>query len=112
MHPPVTLLVCAAYLAAISPVHAADDWTGPDKTKHFMVSAAVGTISGFYLENKWKAFGVAMIPGLLKEVADSNDANNHFSSRDLVADALGAAVGVHVGHWILSRRGVSYHAAF
>lgn len=105
-------LVSMAVVVLSSPVLANDDWTGPDKTKHFIVSAALGTVSGVYVENKWKAFGLAMVPGLIKEIMDANDPNNHFSSRDLVADALGAAVGVHVGHWIISRRGVGYQTAF
>jgi hypothetical protein len=30
------------------------------------VSFALGTASGAYFENKWTAFGVVIIPGLLK----------------------------------------------
>ncbi len=101
------LLLTVACLAGHAPAQAADDWNGADKAKHFAVSAVLGTASAMHFENKWTAFGVAMIPGVLKEITDS-----HFSSKDLAADALGAALGVQLGHWIVTRNGVGYRAAF
>ena len=90
----------------------AEEWSGADKAQHFALSAAFGTLSAMHFENKWTAFGVAMIPGLLKEIHDGSQAGNRFSGKDLAADALGAAVGVQFGHWIVTRNGVGYQAAF
>lgn len=103
----MTLLAAGAGLALMPSAQAADDWDGADKSTHFAVSAVLGTASAMHFENKWTAFGVAMIPGLLKEMTDSR-----FSGKDLAADALGAALGVQFGHWIVTRNGVGYRAAF
>lgn len=101
------LLMTLASLAGMTHAQAADDWNDADKVKHFTVSAVLGTAAAMHFENKWTAFGVAMIPGVLKELADSR-----FSGKDLAADALGAALGVQLGHWIVTRNGVGYRAAF
>jgi uncharacterized protein YfiM (DUF2279 family) len=108
---PSTVLLALSLAAPVSSV-AADDWGGPDKTKHFAVSAVLGTLSAMHYENKWRAFGVALIPGLLKELYDSGQPGNHFSGKDMTANALGAAVGVQIGHWIVTRDGIGYQAAF
>ncbi|MDO9226051.1 MAG: hypothetical protein Q8M09_17525 [Pseudomonadota bacterium] len=102
-----SLFATAACLATFTSAQAADDWGGADKAQHFAVSAVLGTASAMHFEDKWVAFGVAMIPGVLKEITDSR-----FSGKDLAADALGAALGVQLGHWIVTTRGVGYRAAF
>ena len=107
----IPLLASLTFIVA-SPALAADDWNGADKGKHFAVSALLGTASAMHFEDKWVAFGVAMIPGVLKEIADSSRDNGHFSGKDLAADALGAALGVQLGHWIVTRNGIGYRAAF
>ena len=104
-------LLALCLFASVAPSYA-DDWGGSDKAQHFAFSAVFGTLSAMHFESKWKAFGVAMIPGLLKEIHDDSQAGNQFSGKDLAADALGAAVGVHFGHWIVTRRGIGYQAAF
>lgn len=103
----VVPLALAAGLVLTSSAQAADDWNGADKGAHFAVSAVLGTAAAMHFEDKWTAFGVAMIPGLLKELTDSR-----FSGKDLAADALGAGLGVQIGHWIVTRDGVGYRAAF
>ncbi len=106
--------VCLLAFCLLAPAAsmAADDWSSSDKALHFGISAGFGTLSAMHFENKWTAFGVAMLPGLLKEIHDSGQTGNRFSGKDLAADALGAAVGVQFGHWIVTRRGVGYQAAF
>lgn len=99
-------------LIATAPSRAADRWNGQDKAEHVAVSAVIGTASGAYFEKRWTAFGVAMIPGLLKEVADSRAAHNHFSGKDIAADAVGAALGVQLGHWIVTSRGLAFQSTF
>ncbi|MCE3000041.1 MAG: hypothetical protein ACK59Y_02455 [Betaproteobacteria bacterium] len=53
---------------------------------------------------------MAMIPGLLKEISDSQKSNNHFSGKDMAANALGAALGVQFGNWIITSRGLAFRS--
>lgn len=105
----LTLAAAVASCAAL-PAHAggssADTWTGADKKMHFAVSATLG----FAAINQWpdepgKAFALAMVPGLLKELSDAQRGGAGFSGKDLAADALGAALGVAAGRWLIARQG-------
>ena len=89
-----------------------DDWLGKDKAAHFGISAAVGFAAYSYTEDKMTAFGIAMVPGLLKEVADSQKEGGRFSEKDLAWDAVGAFVGVQAGEWTFNKNGVSWGASF
>jgi uncharacterized protein YfiM (DUF2279 family) len=91
------LLIVGLFLLC-QPVFAETDTFGKDKIEHASVSAAIGLATGTLIENKYEAFGVAMIPGILKEIHDSQQKNNFFSKGDLIADAVGAAIGVWVGN--------------
>ena len=109
--------ILAASLLLPNLAVAQDTWSGADKKLHFGVSAVLG----FAAVNQWpndkpKAFMVAMIPGLLKEITDAQKGGSGFSGKDLAADALGAAVGVYAGGWLISRRDgatvVAYQTSF
>ncbi len=109
----VAALALFSALTASPLVSASEDtWNGSDKSLHLAVSAALGTATGMHFEDKWKAFGVAMIPGIAKEVIDSQRKDNHFSTKDIVADAIGAALGVQLGHWIITSKGLAFHSTF
>lgn len=71
--------------------------------EHFAVSALVGLAVSNHVETESaaRAWAYAMVPGLLKEILDSQQRGNHFSSRDMIANALGAAVGVGAGRVLL-----------
>lgn len=76
-----------------------DSWKGEDKAMHFGVSFVLG----FAARNQWKnepgkAFLVALVPGVIKEATDQKA-----SGKDMVANALGAALGVYSAGWIISR---------
>ena len=93
--------IIAALLLAPA-ICAADEWTGKDKGLHFGVSYVLGIATGSqWPDNKLKAIGVAMIPGVLKEVADRKTTG--FSGKDLVADLAGATLGVYTAHWLITR---------
>jgi uncharacterized protein YfiM (DUF2279 family) len=82
----------------------ADKWTGSDKAMHFGVSFAVGFATGNqWPQNKPLAIGVAMIPGVLKEVSDRSTTG--FSGKDLAVDLIGATMGVYSAHWLIGRQG-------
>ncbi|WP_347248108.1 hypothetical protein [Zoogloea sp.] len=89
-----------------------DDWTGSDKAAHFGVSLAVGIGTSRLLDDTWTAFGLALVPGVAKELYDSTRDCNRFSWKDMAWNAAGAYVGVRAGNWLLGPTGVSYRAAF
>lgn len=74
--------------------------------EHFAVSALAGIIVSNHIEKESavKAWAYAMVPGLVKEVMDSQTKGNRFSGRDMIANALGAAVGVGVGRAFMMYR--------
>ena len=93
-----TLIVTAALAAFFSSAHAVE----PDKKMHFGVSFALGVAAA----NQWrdepvKAWAIAQVPGLLKELSDIRGTG--FSGADLAANALGAALGVATTHWLIHR---------
>jgi putative lipoprotein len=93
-----------AVLLLIPCLSFADSWTTPDKPVHATVSFVLGlSTSQLFPQSKLTAFGVAMIPGVAKEVLDAGHGGSGFSLKDLGADAIGAALGVYTGGWLLSR---------
>lgn len=110
------ILTCTM-MAFCSPVAAQDSWTGPDKKQHFALSAVFGIASGMQFANKPTAIGVAMIPGLVKELSDAQSGGSGFSIKDLVWDLIGATTGVYSSHWVLSTFGrdttvISYRTTY
>jgi len=90
----------------------ADEWTGNDKSLHFGVSAALGVAAYSQTHDRTKAFAWAIAPGVLKEVIDSQEEGNRFSTKDLAWDALGALVGVQAGHWIIGDNKIAWVTDF
>ncbi|MDW7679632.1 MAG: hypothetical protein SCK70_03660 [bacterium] len=80
-----------------------DSWFGRDKAHHFLTSAFLTTAGYYYCRDvaHWSnqksqigglSFSISL--GLLKEFRDGVKPGNAFSWKDLVADALGTAVGL------------------
>ena len=70
-----------------------DSWTGKDKVKHFGVCLVLAVICPI----------VAVAVAVAKEVRDERTEGNHWCWKDIVADAVGVALGtvVHAGlHWL------------
>lgn len=80
---------------------ARDNWGGAPA--HVAVSALAGIACSthVYPKQSLKAFGCAMAPGVLKEAIDSTQKGNRFSFKDIVADAVGAGLGVYTGGLML-----------
>lgn len=96
---------------ALPALAAADEWTGSDKTLHFASSAIIGFATGrTWPDDKLKAWGVAMIPGTLKELSDISTTG--FSGKDMVVNALGAALGVHGGAWSVRQFGATTQVVY
>ena len=80
-----------------------DRFWAPDKAQHFMGSL-ISTVlvhqilfrsAGLEkMTSRQMAVGFSFSLGVLKEVRDSRQPGNHFSWKDLLADAAGIAVGV------------------
>jgi uncharacterized protein YfiM (DUF2279 family) len=85
---------------------------GPDKWKHAGVSIALGTAARAQISDPWKAWAWAMAPGLAKEVYDARKGGTGFSVADLVADGIGAYIGVQLGGFLFSRYSIHYTKAF
>lgn len=85
-----------------------DTWAGAPAHVAGSAIAGLACSTHIYPGERLKAFGCAMVPGLLKEVIDSRQAGNHFSTKDLISDAVGAALGVTAGNFMLQyhNRGV------
>ena len=58
------------------------------------------------------AFGLALVPGVAKELYDATRDCNRFSWKDMAWNAAGAFVGVKAGNWILGPSSVGYRLSF
>lgn len=89
-----------------------DDWAGRDKAAHFGVSFALGIGASRLSADTPTAVGLALLPGLAKELYDAQQDCNRFSWKDMGWNAAGAYLGVRSGNWLLGPTGVSYVRAF
>lgn len=83
----------------------ADSWTTQDKKEHAIVSAMFGTMAGAAIEDKYVAFGVAMLPGIAKELYDATGKGTP-SWKDLGADIVGSYVGVVLGNCLIRNNSI------
>lgn len=91
----------AALLLLSTKAHAQDTWSGSDKKMHAGLSALIGIgTRQVWRDEPLKAWGVALIPGLIKEATDTKP-----SAKDMVANALGAALGVYTGGFFVVTNG-------
>ena len=93
------VLILAALAAFFTSAHSIES----DKKVH----AGVSFMLGFAAANQWPdrpflAWGVAMVPGLIKEASDRTTTG--FDAKDLAANAIGAALGVATGRWLVLRQ--------
>ncbi len=93
-----TLKRAAAALALLLPIaaQAQDSWGGRDKRWHAGMSCFFGAgAAAWQRERPLVAWGVAMVPGVLKETLDATNATGTgWSWKDIGANALGAGLCV------------------
>lgn len=106
----VCLLLCST---AATESYAEDRWLGGDKLMHVGACAGMTLTLGILStqayrapREKWVsalvfAAGTSLLIGTLKEVDDSTHPNNHFSGRDMAANAVGTAVGLGLTYLFL-----------
>jgi len=71
----------------------------PDKRKHIELSSLMGFTNYYATKSVPKSIGYSMLVGVLKELRDSQEANNHFDNKDLKADLVGSVVGTYLGKY-------------
>lgn len=118
-HTMKSYLLAANLLAALvmaNPAQActdkADRWLAGDKAAHFGVSVGLGMAASQVTSDTLSAFGLALLPGVAKEIYDSQQSCNHFSWKDMAWDAVGAYVGVRAGNWYFGPKGIGYRTSF
>lgn len=85
-------IILSALLAVSSVAHA-DDWTGPDKKKHFAVGAAIGA-AGTVAFGQRGGFALGVAAGAAKELYDLRHRDRHdVSGKDFAVTAVGALAG-------------------
>jgi uncharacterized protein YfiM (DUF2279 family) len=107
-------LITASFCMAVAfgPDHSKAEPLQMDKVAHASVSLALGSSARLITPDPWKAWALAMAPGLAKEIYDARPGGTGFSVPDLIADAIGAAVGVKVAGLAISRNRVTYRRTF
>lgn len=104
-----------------------DTWNGKDKPDHLVGSAALGLASAALVTDarssatlrEWgcgtdcQRWALALVPGVAKEAWDSRRGGpGNWSWKDMLANGVGAYLGVKLGGWIFTPRGVVVQRAF
>jgi uncharacterized protein YfiM (DUF2279 family) len=98
----------------LTPIFAqADEWTGRDKTLHFIGGSAVGAAVTLATDKPMYGIAAGAAIGLAKELYDSQHRATHTpSTKDLLVTALGAAVGSYATHIIIRKDFVGIRLTF
>jgi uncharacterized protein YfiM (DUF2279 family) len=105
-------LVAALAAAALSTAHA-DAWTGPDKTMHFGIGAAIGSAGTLIFKNPNAGLVLGVAAGAAKEAYDAQHRDAHtVSAKDFAVTALGAFLGSKATGWAITPRRVTYRRSF
>ena len=94
---PILTLLAGAAGTAVACEPWRDDWMGRDKAAHFGASLALGVAGSRLTNEPWEAVGLALIPGVAKELYDAGQACNRFSWKDMGWNVAGAVLGVGGG---------------
>ena len=103
----IKLIAACALLSLTGAASAQDRWNGPDKPKHIAVSAfSAVVVESVFADSltPLQRVGLAMVPGVAKELFDMRKGGSGFSGKDLVADALGVGFGM-AGYHVIVRPG-------
>ena len=93
-----------------------DNWGGYQA--HVAISAVLGTASRtLVFKDPVKAWALAMVPGVIHEIHDyrkDTPGYRHglFSRKDLISDAVGAAIGVYAGGIIVEKTNDKYRLSY
>jgi uncharacterized protein YfiM (DUF2279 family) len=103
-------LASGAMLVAPAAHAQADAWTGPDKVKHFGMSAPLGMVGSAMVPREAPfaqrvLYGTLLgsLPGLAKELSDMGRPGATASMKDMTFNVLGAALGASLAECCLIR---------
>ena len=96
------------FLALFAREARADEWTGPDKPKHFAATAAIAAGGVAIGLSERQAFGAALAVGLAKELHDSRPGGTGFSGKDMAWNLAGAYIGAKLPGVIVRRNFIGY----
>lgn len=109
----IAMVIGAAFSLWMSDSHADTLQFTKDKQDHLAVSAVIGAASRLVIDDPYVAFGVAMVPGVAKEIYDMHHKDHHTASwQDLAFDAIGAAIGVTGTHLVIRHNFIGYTTRF
>jgi hypothetical protein len=89
-----------------------DSWGDHNVSLHFAGEAALGSIAGAVIEDKRIAFAAAFAVGLAREQWKREHGYSNYTPNRLIADGVGAALGVYVGSCVLTGRAITCHMQF
>lgn len=72
-----------------------DPWQGPDKTKHALVGAAIGSAGTLVFKDPDYGFLLGAGVGAVKELVDRRTPSRTCSFQDFAVTAMGAAAGAY-----------------
>jgi uncharacterized protein YfiM (DUF2279 family) len=105
--------IIIAAIAALTSMAHADEWTGRDKSLHFIAGAAVGAAVTVATERRDYGIAAGVAVGLAKEIYDSQHRDRHTPSvKDFAVTAAGAVVGAYVVGLIVGPRFIGYATTF
>lgn len=91
----------------------ADEWTGPDKTKHFLGGAAIGAAVTLATDKPEYGIAAGILVGVAKEAYDDRHRNKHtVSIKDLLLTVAGSAVGSYAGSLIIKKDFIGIQTTF
>lgn len=104
------LILFFIILFKISNVHALDS----DKKLHVITSAglAMAVVSARPDWTPTQQWTMAMALGAVKEISDSRESNNKFDLGDLMANGVGALIGIRLGKWAVTPNTIVYTTSF
>ena len=102
------------YVVLLLPILAqADEWTGRDKTLHFVGGAAIGAAVTLATDKPMYGVAAGAAVGLAKELYDTQHRATHTpSTKDLLVTVLGAAVGSYTTHIIIRKNFLGFQTNF
>jgi len=108
----ISALIVALAMSASASAVEGDQWGDKHNGYHFAGEVLVGAVAGSVIDNKWAAFAVAMVPGIVREEWKRERGYSSYSVPRLFWDALGAYVGVEVGHVLIAPNRVVFNTSF
>lgn len=104
-------LIAATSILAAAGAHA-DEWTGADKTKHFVVGAVTSSLVLLSTKSEGHALLAACGLGAAKEIYDARTNGHTASAKDFAVTCAGGYIVGKATGFVLRRNGITYSRSF